>query len=99
MYFRIIAENVSHKIFNLAQNESIYRGTILRAIKYVGNKSIIHCLCENHNELYRIISTLETENEAFVSLVESSLGERIPLKGKPLMTAPNYNGHTLKLAS
>lgn len=81
MYFKIVAENITTRIFDFAQSEGAHRRTILRTVKHIGNKLIIHCCCESVNELARVIATLETDEDAQVFLVENSFGSYIPFKG------------------
>lgn len=99
MYFRIVAENISNRTFNVAQNEGVYRGTILRTVKHIGDKRIIHCRCESSPELARIIATLETDQKASISFVENSFGETISFRDLAVADIPHYSRHTLSLAS
>ena len=82
MYFKIFIENVSNRMFSLAQKEGVYKGTILYSINYMNDTSIIHCICENVHELSRIILALEADNVAFTSLVEDLYGEYVPFRDK-----------------
>ena len=98
MYFKIVAENVTTRIFDFAQSEGAHRRTILRTVKHIGNKLIIHCRCESINELARVITTLETDKDALVSLVENSFGSYIPFKGGVLETRSYDHAYSFNTA-
>lgn len=98
MYFKIIAENVSSRVFNIAQNESHSHGNILRSVDRIGDKRVMLCCCQTMDDVADIVSTLETEREAFVLFVEDNKGKNINFRAIRELARPYYNRYTLSMA-
>ena len=99
MYFRIFAESVNDRIFNVVANECAIRGIILRSVDKLFDKRVMLCRCTCVEDLANIVSTLETDRDAFVVHIEDNLGESVAFRKLPIPVTPHYNRYTLRLCS
>ena len=99
MYFRIFAENVNDRIFNVVVNECFEREITLQTVDKLFDKRVMLCRCNCVEDLVNIVSTLETDRDAFVVLIEDNLGESVPFRKLPNPKTPHYNRNTLRLCS
>ena len=99
MYFRIFAENISDRIFNIVEHESATRGITIRSVDKLFDKRVILCRCDCVEDLSNIVSTLETDRDAFVMYIEDNLGKNVNFRALPMPVVPHYSRYTLRLCS
>jgi len=99
MYFRIFSENVSDRIFNIVEHECLARGITIRSVDKLFDKRVILCRCDSVEDLASIVSTLETDRNAFVLYIEDNLGKNVNFRALPMPVIPHYNRYTLQLCS
>ena len=99
MYFRIFAENISNRIFNIVENECLARDITIRSVEKLFDKRVILCRCNGLEDLANIVSTLETDRDAFVICVKDSLGKNVNFRAIPTPEIPHYTRYNLQLCS
>ncbi len=97
MYFRLTVENLSHRIFNIAQQEVQRRGHLLRLVDSIGNVKVLLLTCDHVSEIASLVSTLETDRDAIVLFVQDYKGRHIKFRNIPQEETPYFNRHTLSL--